>query len=135
VLCNPFLDFGHFANPFLFLFRLLAFCLADNPAEWTYAWATESFFALATETIKHATCFAMHPVCSAGMTLWTNGHFYFPFTALAVDCSCEQVDVLLSGEAVNLRKSYPPNLLQLPDQALLLLGGSEFLSCTTLLPH
>jgi hypothetical protein len=44
----------------------------------------ESFFSFAIETKKHPTRFAMPPVSSAGMTLWTDGHFYFPFTALAV---------------------------------------------------
>jgi hypothetical protein len=44
----------------------------------------ESFFGFAIETKKHPARFAMPPVSSAGMTLWTGGHFYSPFTALAV---------------------------------------------------
>jgi hypothetical protein len=90
----------------------------------------ESFFLFASHTKEHPTRLAMLPVYSGGMTLWTGGHFCSPFTALAVDYSCEQVDVLLGGEAVNLHKSYSPNPLQLLDQGLLLSGGSKFFSCT-----
>jgi len=49
------------------------------------------------------------------MTFWTNGHFYSPFTAWAADYSCEQVDVLLSGEAVSLYQelaAHPPSVAQ-----------------------
>jgi len=53
-LSIQFFDFGHVANPLLFLFRLLAFCLADNPAERTYALGLLNLFALALKTIKHA---------------------------------------------------------------------------------
>ena len=64
----------------------------------------ESFFLFASHTKEHPTRLAMLPVSSGGMTLWTGGHFYPPFTALAVDYSCEQVDVLLGGEGVNLHQ-------------------------------
>jgi len=61
----------------------------------------ESFFSFAIGTKEHPTRLAMLPISSAGMTLWTGGHFFSSFTASAVDYSCEQVDVLLCGEAVN----------------------------------
>ena len=87
--CNPVLDFGHFAHSFLLLFRLRAFYLADNSAEWTFVVDMEAFFSFAIETKKHPTRFAMPPISSAGMTLWTGSHFYSPFTALAVQYICE----------------------------------------------
>jgi len=86
------------------LFRPRTFYLADNSAEGAFIVDMESFFSFAIETEKHPTRFAMPPVSSACMTLWTDGHFYFPFTALAVDYSCEHVNVLHGGEAVNVNQ-------------------------------
>jgi hypothetical protein len=63
---------------------LHAFYLAGNSAEWTFVVDMEAFFSFAIETKKHPTRFAMPPISSAGMTLWTGSHFYSPFTALAV---------------------------------------------------
>src|ERR1700694_3844171 len=83
VFCNPVLDFGHYVHSVLLLFRSRTFYLAENSAEGAFVVGMESFFIFAIETKKHPTRFAMPPVSSAGMTLWTGGHFYSPFTALA----------------------------------------------------
>jgi len=84
----------------LHLFRSRTFYLADNSAEWAFVVDMESFFGFAIETKKHPARFAMPPVSSAGMTLWTGGHFFSSFAALAAYYICEQVDVLIGGEAV-----------------------------------
>ena len=75
--------FGY-VHSVLLLFRSRTFYLADNSAEGAFVVDMESFLIFAVETRKHPTRFAMPPVSSAGMTLWTGGHFYSPFTALAV---------------------------------------------------
>ena len=69
---------------FLLLLRSLVFYLAENSAEWAFVGAMESFLSFAIGTKEHSTRLAMLPISSAGMTLWTGGHFYSPFTALAV---------------------------------------------------
>jgi hypothetical protein len=57
--------------------------------------------------------------------------FLLPFDGIGGTHICEQVDVLVGSEPVNLHKSYPPNLLQLLDQGLLLQGDcSKFISRT-----
>jgi hypothetical protein len=71
----------------------------------------ESFFIFAIKTKKHPARFAIPPISSAGMTLWTDGHFFSSFTGLATHCICEQADVLLGGDAVKTRyldRSSPP---------------------------
>ena len=91
----------------LLLFRSRTFYLAENPAEWAFVVDMESFFSFAIETKKHPTRFAMPPVSSAGMTLRTDGHFYSPCHRIGGAHICEQVDVLLGGEAVNLHQELP----------------------------
>ena len=94
----------------------------------------ESFFLFASHTKERPTRLAMLPVYSGGMTLGTGGHFYSSFTALAADYSCEQVDVLLGGEAVNLHQELAAQYPSDAQAGLLLSGGSKFLSCAVALP-
>ncbi len=97
---------GIMCTPCSFYFGPVRSILPRTPQSGHLLSSMESFFIFAIETKKHPTRFAMPPVSSAGMTLWTGGHFYSSFTALAAHI-CEQVDVLLGGDAVNFHQELP----------------------------